>query len=152
MIQICYLADHLELAPLLAGWHHAEWRELMPEWSHAEALADLQSHTGHRQIPTTLVALEDRQLLGSVSLITRDLPGWEHLEPWLASLYVAPDRRGQGIGKQLVRQATTEAAALGLPALYLFTAGQQEYYERLGWELHARTRHHGTDVVILRRM
>jgi len=150
-MQIQYLADHLEFAPVLANWHYAEWASLLPEWSHAEALADLQSHTQRRRIPTTLVALAEGRLLGSVSLLTKDLDGWEHLTPWLASFYVIPDRRGEGIGTRLIRRAIEEACELGVPTLHLFTAGQEAFYLRLGWRRLAITSHAGQDVVIMDR-
>ncbi len=151
MLHIDYLADHPHLAPLLAAWHHREWADLLPDWSLEQAEAELRSHTHRRHIPTTLVALDDDLPLGSVSLLEADLDGWEHLAPWLASLYVRPEQRGRGVGRQLVASAVEEALALGVPILYLFTAGQQTYYERLGWSLLERTSHHGRPVVILRR-
>jgi|SRR5581483_6669235 len=150
-VRIDYLADHLELAPLLAQWHYREWAALMPEWSLPQALADLQSHTERRRIPTTFIALDGDQLVGSASLLVADLAGWEHLSPWLASVYVVAQRRGLGIGRQLVRRAVEEARALAVPVLYLFTAGQQGYYERLGWEALERVRSHQSEVVIMQQ-
>jgi predicted N-acetyltransferase YhbS len=149
--RIDYLADHPEWAPLLADWHYQEWRTLMPEWSHAEAVAELRRHTERCRIPTTFVIIEDDRPLGSVSLLEADLDGWEHLTPWLASLYVVPRRRRQGLGKALLARALEEAVALGVAHVYLFTAGQQEYYERLGWSAWRRTEHAGQEVVIMRR-
>jgi predicted N-acetyltransferase YhbS len=150
-MRIDYLADHLELAPLLASWHYQEWAALLPDWSRTQAEAELQSHTGRRQIPTTLVALQDGRLLGSASWLEADLDGWEHLSPWVASVFVIPEFRGRGLGRALVRRAVEEARALGVTVIYLFTAGQAGYYEKLGWELWQRTEHHGRDVVIMRR-
>jgi predicted N-acetyltransferase YhbS len=148
-MRIDYLADHLEMAPLLAAWHYQEWRALLPEWSLAQALAELQSHTGRCRVPTTLVAVEDGLPLGSASLIEADLDGWEHLTPWLASVYVIPERRGRGLGKLLVARVIEEARALAVPTVYLFTAGQQGYYEQLGWAPLQRARHHRAEVVIM---
>ena len=148
-MQIDYLADHLEMAPFLAAWHFQEWEALLPEWSFAQALAELQSHTGHRQIPTTFVAVEDGQPLGSASLLEADLDGWTHLTPWLASVYVHPQRRGRGLGKLLVARVIEEARALAVPTVYLFTAGQQSYYEQLGWAPLERVKHHHSEVVIM---
>src|SRR4029077_14623252 len=119
------LADHLELAPLLADWHYREWAGLLPGWSRAQAEAELRSHTGRRQIPTTFVAVEDGWPLGSASLLEADLDGWEQLTPWDASVFVAPAFRGRGLGRQLVGRAVEEAKALSVPVVYLFTAGQE---------------------------
>lgn len=149
-MRIDYLADHLELAPLLAAWHYREWMALLPDWTLEQAADELRSHVGRRQIPTTFVAVECGQPLGSASLLEADLDRWEHLSPWLASVYVVPECRGRGLGRLLVMRAVDEARALGVPALYLFTAGQEAYYHRLGWSPLERVTHHQQDVVIMR--
>jgi N-acetylglutamate synthase-like GNAT family acetyltransferase len=146
-----YLADHPGAAPLLAAWHYGEWKELLPDWTLERALTELQSHTGRRQIPTTFVAVEQGQVVGSASLLADDLDGWEHLTPWVASVYVLGEWRGRGLGRLLVGRAVEEARALGVPKVYLFTAGQEGYYARLGWSEFARARHHRHEVVIMRR-
>jgi len=146
-----YLADHLQLAPTLAAWHFAEWGRLYSDWSLEQAEAELRSHADRRRVPTTFVYLEEGQLLGSVSLLESDLDGHEHLSPWLASLFVIPEMRGRGIGKQLVARVVEEATALAFPALYLWTPGQQSYYERLQWECTARYLHFGETIAIMRR-
>jgi predicted N-acetyltransferase YhbS len=151
-MHIDYLADHMEFAPVLAAGHHAEWSAHYADWPLAQALAELQSHTSRRQIPTTLVAIEDDRLLGSVSLLGADLDGWDHLTPWLASLFVIPERRGQSLGRQLVARAVEEAASLGVPTLYLWTAGQRTYYERLQWEPIATVPHMPVEIAIMRRV
>jgi predicted N-acetyltransferase YhbS len=150
-MRIDYLADHPEAAPLLAAWHYREWEALLPEWSLAQALAELESHTGRRRIPTTFVAVEGGLPVGSASLLEADLDGWAHLTPWLASVYVIPEHRGRGVGRKLVARAVEEARALAVPTVYLFTAGQQAYYERLGWVPLRRVQHHRSEVVIMDR-
>jgi predicted N-acetyltransferase YhbS len=150
-MQIEYLADHQEFAPLLAAWHFDEWKELLPAWSLEKAVAELRSHTQRRQIPTTFIAMERRSVIGSASLLAADLDGWEHLSPWVASVYVVPERRGEGIGRLLVSRAVQEACLLGVPEVFLFTAGQEAYYARLGWTAFQIARHDRHDVVIMRR-
>jgi predicted N-acetyltransferase YhbS len=150
-MRIDYLADHPHLAPLLAAWHHREWADLLPGWSLEEAEDELRSHTVRRRVPTTFVALEDDRPVGSASLLQEDLDGWEHLSPWVASVYVVPAWRGRGVGSRLVARAVEEARALGVPTVYLFTAGQEAFYARLGWEPLARTEHAGREVVVMRR-
>src|SRR4051812_8457835 len=148
-MHIDYLADYPQHAPVLAAWHHAEWHDLLPGWTCEEALTELRRHTGRRQIPTTFVALDGDDLLGSASLLEADLDGWDHLSPWLASVYVVPHARGRGVGRELVARVVAEAAALGVGVLHLWTAGQQAWYSRLGWSPLHYTRHGEHDVTIM---
>jgi predicted N-acetyltransferase YhbS len=148
-MDIVPLADRFDLAPTLARWHGEEWADLLPDWGHQPALAELMTHTNRDEIPVTLVGLEGDRLLGSVSLIKEDLPGWEHLTPWLASVFVAQEARGMGVGTQLVEYATRFAARLGHPRLHLFTGGQEAFYLRLGWVALATTALRGHPVTVM---
>jgi predicted N-acetyltransferase YhbS len=151
-MRIDYLADHPEFVPVLAAWHHAEWARYYTSWPLEQVTAELRGHTGRCQVPTTVVAVKDGRPLGSASLIAADLDGWERLSPWLASVFVTPDRRGQGIGKRLVERVVEEAARLGFPAVYLWTPGQREYYERLGWDCVETVRRPLAEVTVMRRV
>lgn len=148
-MHIGYLADHLQWAPTLARWHHLEWGAILPTWSLADALMELEGHTGRCMIPTTLVALENDSLLGSVSLVEEDAPELIDATPWLASLYVAPWRRGEGIGRALVQRAVAEAARLGVRRLHLYTPHHEGYYLALGWHLLGRVRLVRSEVSVL---
>src|SRR5262245_5861737 len=128
-MQIDYLVNHMEFVPILAQWHHSEWNETTLDLTAAE----LRTHTLLRHVPTTFVAIEDDQVIGSTSLLISDLKGWEHLTPWVASVFVAPDWRNRGVGRALITRAVDEACRLGVPEVYLFTASKQDYYARLGW-------------------
>jgi predicted N-acetyltransferase YhbS len=131
-----YLAERMQHAPRLAAAHHREWGPLLPDWTEADALAELRTHDRHQAVPTTLLLLgdgPDEPLVGSVSLLANDHEHIRAYSPWLASLYVWPEFRGQGHGIALVARCVAEARALGLPRLYLYTAGQQAFYRKLGW-------------------
>jgi predicted N-acetyltransferase YhbS len=148
-MDIGYLADHMQWAPVLARWHHRAWGELLPDWTAEHALAELRSHTGRASIPTTLVAFDGDEPLGSVSLVPEDAPGLADATPWLASLYVAPAHRGRGIGRDLVRRAVAEAARMGVPRLHLYTPRHEGFYRALGWQPMARVRLGGSEVSVL---
>jgi predicted N-acetyltransferase YhbS len=149
-LQIRPLAEVPEHVATLAGWHHAEWGELMPDWSAAEAERELRDHATRATLPTTLVALRGGQLLGSVSVLEKDAEQFADLRPWLASLFVRPDSRTEGLGTRLVGAALALARRCGEREMYLFTAGGTAFYERLGWKPHAERELHGTPVRILR--
>jgi predicted N-acetyltransferase YhbS len=149
MVQFETLACHPEWVGVLARWHFAEWQRFYPSWTIEAAQEELTGHGDPNRIPLTLVAVEASEPVGSVSLVERDLSGWDHLKPWLASLYVRADRRGQGIGKLLVDRAVAEARRLGFAEVYLFTPGQQAFYAALGWRIVAQTAAAGEPVSVM---
>jgi N-acetylglutamate synthase-like GNAT family acetyltransferase len=102
-------------------------------------------------LPTTLIACTDDTLLGSVSLIHDDLPGWETLNPWLASLYVLPAQRRRGVGGTLLRAAEGLLVAAQIPTAYLFTEHRQAWFRARGWLHHAETIVAGHPATIMRR-
>ncbi|MGD9754484.1 MAG: GNAT family N-acetyltransferase [Acidimicrobiia bacterium] len=158
-VEIVELAHHLELGPLLAGWHAAEWAHLYEPhvWNRTIAEAEFAAMTMPGTIPTTWVAFEgagrtEEHVLGSVSLIASDdLDGFEHLTPWLASLYIAPARRSLGVGGKLVAHLLDAAATMGIDRVHLFTAGQEAYYLARGWRTLARTEAHGHPAAVMVR-
>jgi predicted N-acetyltransferase YhbS len=77
----------------------------LPVWSLEQAVAELRTNTGRRQVPTTSVALKGDRVLGSASLVVTDLDDWERLSAWLASVYVLPEWRRRGIGHRLATRA-----------------------------------------------
>jgi GNAT superfamily N-acetyltransferase len=151
-MRIEQLDAHRDLVATLASWHHAQWGHLYSHWTFAVALGELEDHaTRAAGLPTTLVALDGEELLGSVSLVLEDAPELsEHGSPWLASLYVKPEARGRGIGAQLVRAAVARAAAEGIAELFLFTPEHKRFYAQLGWQEIARTALKGTAVDLMR--
>jgi predicted N-acetyltransferase YhbS len=149
-VRIDFLSAHSQFIDTISQWHHEEWGDFMPYWSEADARTELHSHTGRVMIPTTLVALEGSELLGSVSLVVHDLEEWKgKYSPWLASLYVRPDSRSRGIGTELVKRAMEVAREAGVKTLHVVAAHSEEYYLRLGWRTIERTVLRGIDTAIL---
>jgi GNAT superfamily N-acetyltransferase len=145
------IAAHPGRVDTLAAWHHAQWGHLYSHWTYEVCRDELAEHASRQDgLPVTLLALEDGQLLGSVSLVLEDAPELqEHGSPWLASLYVKPEARGRGFGAALARAAVARAAAEGVGELFLFTPEHREFYARLGWKPVARTALKGTPVDLM---
>jgi len=108
-MEFIYLADHLEFLPTLAEWHHGEWGYIRPHDTAEAREKRLRAECGHAEIPTTIIAVDKGELLGSVMLLEEDMDTHKQLSPWLASLFVASQRRRQGIGAALVQRAIEEA-------------------------------------------
>ena len=70
-------------------------------------------------------------LLGMASLVFDDLPGYVHLNPWLASLFILPEHRSRGAGSQLVSEAEKLLVLNRVPRAYLFTESASSFFEKL---------------------
>jgi GNAT superfamily N-acetyltransferase len=148
-MQIESIADHLDWVPLIAGWHWREWGDTDPLGSLAQWTHGLYERTLRDHIPTTYVAVEQRQPVGSVTVVEHDMAIRLDLSPWLAGLYVQPQSRRRGVGSALVRHALQQVCHLGFPALYLYTHPARPFYERLGWEVLEERSFHDRPVTIM---
>jgi len=148
-MRIEYLADNIALVPIIAHWHHEEWGYFNPGDSVEKRIANLQTHLGRNQIPTTFVFLSGGILLGSASLVAHDMDTRMDLSPWLASVYVTPEQRSRGIGTALVQRVIEEAVELSVETLYLFTPDRKGFFASLGWSLVEHTEYRGQQVVIM---
>ncbi|RME53616.1 MAG: GNAT family N-acetyltransferase [Caldilineae bacterium] len=78
-------------------------------------------------LPTTLLAWDADQLAGSAAL---EVYGPVAL---LRSVAVHPTRRGQGLGRNLVKAALKLAQDLGVEQVYLLTETAADYFPRFGF-------------------
>ena len=118
-MKIAYLKNHPVIALRLAELCGGEWQQLYTGWNREVALREFESQRADGALPLSLVAIEQDELLGMVSIIFDDLPGYEHLNPWLASLFVLPGHRGKETGSHLVREAEKLLANNGVATAYL---------------------------------
>lgn len=150
-MQIRYLNHAPHHAPRLAALHAAEWQHLYAGWDAGHAITEFAVQHSDGRLPTTLIACDDTNLLGSVSLIFDDLPGWEHLNPWLASFYVLPAHRGCGVGPRLLAAADETFRAQRIATAYLFTENRARYFAARGWRPFAPAEILGQHVTIMMR-
>jgi predicted N-acetyltransferase YhbS len=143
-VRVELLADHPSYLETIARWHAEEDGGGLDFWRR-----QLRSECGRERIPLAFVALDGGRPLGHVSLVEQNLSSHPELSPWLAGTLVEPSRRGQGVGKALVRHATAHAADLGVETLYLYTQRARGFYERLGWRHLWDEEHEGEPVSVL---
>ncbi len=148
-MQIESIADHLDLIEVIAAWHFHEWGHADPTGSVKTWAEGLRQRTNRDRIPTTYVAMDGSELLGSVTLEDHDMSTHLELSPWLAGLYVKPTMRGQGIGTALTKHAVHSAVQMGVNRLYLYTESARGLYEKLGWLPLADDYYEGQTVTIM---
>ena len=137
-LQIVSLADRSDLFPVVGRWHCEEWGAGAPNVSLDEWTDSLRAKSGREGIPITWIGLVDGEPVGSVALIEHDMPNHRELTPWLSSVFVVPDRRGNGIGAALVTHAEEAARGLGIRRIYLYTDSAEGFYAHRGWRVIGR--------------
>jgi GNAT superfamily N-acetyltransferase len=142
------LADRPEVVPLLARWFHDEWF-CFDGRSLPSIEVQLAENLGRDCIPITFLAQHRSEVVGTVSLDLSDLPQFDHLLPWLASLYIVPTARDAGIGTALVLHAQQFATFHGISRLYLWTAGPTRLYEKCGWTVFQRADYNSHPITLM---
>ena len=150
-LQIVPLPDDPAVIETIAAWHQAAWGHLTGR-SREERARELARQCGSEAIPLTLMAASAGRPVGAASLLTHDMDTHPEWSPWLASVYVAPTHRRQGIGEQLCRAIVAEAKRLGVPRLFLFTPDKAAFYARQGWREIAREPYRGEDVTVMEQV
>jgi GNAT superfamily N-acetyltransferase len=95
------LKDEPENLLTLASWHQDEWSYLNPGEDLFSRISRMQQFLNEDFIPSTFIA-KDKVLLGSAAIVLQDMKTEPQLTPWLASVFIRPEFRRQGIGRQLV--------------------------------------------------
>ena len=98
-----------------------------------------------------LVAKADGEPIGTCLLVESEIEPNHDVSPWLAGLFVVPERRRKGAGAVLVRAIEDQARQRGFSRLYLYTSDAVGFYERLGWEVLDRTNWKGFDTALMVR-
>jgi len=138
------------VAETLAAWHVREWVGLFAGWDESVAWSEFHAQLQHPGLPATWLAYADEALIGSISALLEDSPEMADVPgPWLASFYIVPEARGQGVAQALMNAAAQAVAALGYSGWYLFTENHEDYYANAGWLLHERRQLHGQTVAVM---
>jgi GNAT superfamily N-acetyltransferase len=149
-VTIRLLADTPESVEPLARAFFAEWPDAPAHRTLDSVVARFEECRRRDGLPLALVALEDRRPIGTVALRADSISTRPELGPWLAALWVAPERRGFGLGTRLVRAAEAQARRLGIPTVHAGTGTSVSLFERLGWRVEERIPYHGGRLAILR--
>jgi N-acetylglutamate synthase-like GNAT family acetyltransferase len=108
------------------------------------------SNTSNHQFPITLIAIEENNCLGTVSIFENNMESREIYRPWLASLYTKPEHRSKSVGQKLISETLKIVKNLGYTQLYLRTEHTSEYYRTRGWQLVESLEENGQKVDIFK--
>lgn len=149
-LSIVPVAEATRDLPIFASWLWLEWGRRRGR-TPARSLGRVQGMAGPRKLPFGFCAYWDGLPAGFACCVADDLDNRPDLSPWLASVFVRPDLRGNGIASGVVEAVAAEAKARGFEELFLFTPDQQSLYARLGWVALGQDRDLDEDITLMRR-
>ena len=128
------------------------WKEIFTEDS-VQTYIDLygQAGTYAGRFVETYVAISADELIGMATLVDDDeLPNAPEPGPWLAAVLTLPTSRAQGVASAVVQRIVQRAHELRLPAIYLYTSDQQQWYTNKGWKPIRETELNGIAHTVMR--
>jgi predicted N-acetyltransferase YhbS len=150
-MKIEYLADHPAHVQMVAEWQQAQFGYLTPALTLEDRAERLRRSLQKDALPMAFIALSGSgTILGSAGILAATIT-YKHLTPWLSSVYVPLEHRGQGIASALSQRAVAEATQLGFKRLYLFTPHNETLYARMGWRAFERIEYNGLPLTLMER-
>lgn len=130
--RIAKLHDYPQFASICGEWDNRAWPRNPEIEEFFEDHYQAAANSDGTAIPQVWVALNDKNIpIGMMSIIADDHPDYMHLSPWLASAFVMPEYRGQGIFQALQKHVLEFARnELDTPCLYVYSHID---FSKTGW-------------------
>lgn len=139
------LADNPARAGAPLAWSLELWGEGNP-WFSAEdwctfylraARADYSTWDAQGVDQELLyLGISEGEVVGAIALVDfDDIEEFRSLKPWVAAFVVDPEKRGTGIGSQMLEALEAIARGFGITALHLWTEDKKDFYLKSGYEL-----------------
>ena len=132
-LRVTTIRERPDLLPIVAGWLWREWWERKGR-SLQQTQAVYATCTAEKGAPQMFVLLEGELPVGTATLARKDLDEKPDLTPWLAGVFVIPDRRGRGYVYHLFAGFEAACRSASIKVAWLYTNTAERVYQRAGWE------------------
>ena len=132
-MEIYNLQDKLEYLDEVAKLEYEEWASNKEEnrQTRIERKKEKICNMFSDKSFCKLILVNNKELIGFISLFHKDCEEEKDLTPWYATMYVKKKYRNQGYSRLLNEAILSEAKNRGFKAIYLKTK-LKSYYEKFG--------------------
>jgi GNAT superfamily N-acetyltransferase len=88
--------------------------------------------SGEKDLPKCYMMLKDDSIIGYYQLVEQELIMRKDLSPWITTLFIDEQERGQRLSSILLEHGRTVAGRLGYAKVYL-TTDHIQFYEKCGF-------------------
>ncbi|MEZ9343609.1 GNAT family N-acetyltransferase [Vibrio cyclitrophicus] len=150
-MEISLLADYPHEAPRIAKWYFDEWASMAPDFTEEMVLKKVIEKSGNRnEIPLSLVARIDDELVGVLELKLRENKNYPDYEHWVGGVFTHESHRCKGIAHNLLDSAKEKAISLGVKKLYLQCESFNiKLYSNHGFKVLHQAQHHEIETTIM---
>ncbi|MEO6096289.1 MAG: GNAT family N-acetyltransferase [Fibrobacteria bacterium] len=148
-MQISHIKYFQNWIPIIGKWIYEEWSYAFPLRTLLDIQKGLFGRMNENEMPITLVAHDERGVLGTASLKASDMEILPDLTPWLSSVFVHPDHRGVGVATALVAEIGKIAKQQGFARIHVFNPITQGVFEKMGWSVLRTEQYGGKELAIL---
>lgn len=132
-LRVTTIRERPDLLPIVSEWLWREWWEQRGKTC-SETAAVYAAGNADRGAPQTFVLLENERAVGTATMARQDLEERPDLTPWLAGVFVIPDRRGRGYVQHLLAAFERACRTCAVDVAWLYTNTAERLYLGAGWE------------------
>ncbi|MCX0421709.1 GNAT family N-acetyltransferase [Aeromonas veronii] len=150
-MEISLLADHPHDVSTIVGWYFDEWASQVPGVTKEMVRKKVEVKALNRNIPFSLVAHDDSELVGTLELKIQENKNYPEYEFWVGGIYVPAPHRRKGIAKKMINIAKDMAVSRGVATLYLQCETHNvDFYRQQGFNaIHKSTHGHWETTIMV---
>ena len=127
-IRIISLKDSPKYRQTLTDYVENNWKPVFKPFT--EVLTECFS--GEKDLPQCYIMLKDDNIIGFYQLVEQELIIRKDLSPWITTVFIDKQERGQRLSSKLLQNGRTVAGKLGYAKVYL-TTDHIQFYEKFGF-------------------
>ncbi len=134
-LEIKQLSECPEHFETVGNWIYEEWWRTSDNTPEI-VMKQLRTHMEKGSFPFTVVATIDGEPIGSSCVIENDCSHRPQYAPWVAAVFVKPEKRQQGIASGVLKEVIQISKKLRIKGLYIDCfAKTASLYEKNGWKI-----------------